>query len=302
MVSCFYADHFVLPLPPGHPFPMAKYQLLRERVGQWSTSGFRLLDAPAAPRSALAAVHAPDYVSAVLDGSLDPARLRRIGFPWTPYLAERARRTVGGTLAAAGAALRDGIGVNLAGGTHHAHRDRGGGYCVFNDLAVTARHLLDQSLAQRVAVIDLDVHHGDGTAAIFGNETRVWTLSVHGERIYPAVKPPSDLDIPLPAGTDDDTYLAALKPALERTFDEFRPDFVLYQAGADPYQHDRLGLFQLSMLGLARRDRLVYEYCSRFAVPVAVTMGGGYADRVSDIVDIHARTIRLAGLLRRPAR
>lgn len=272
---------------------MAKYRLLRDQVAAWQPRGFRLLEAPKASLAALEAVHAPDYVHAVLDGSLDGARLRRIGFPWSPFMAERARRTVGGTLAAVDAARQYGVGVNLAGGTHHAHHDRGGGYCVFNDLAVAARRLLDRGQARRVAIIDLDVHHGDGTAAIFSAEPRVWTLSIHGEKIYPAIKPPGDLDIPLAAGVDDDGYLAALRPALERTFGEFRPDFVLYQAGADPFQGDRLGQFRLTMAGLARRDKAVFDACGRHGVPLAVTMGGGYADRVEDIVRIHANTIRL---------
>jgi len=168
---------------------------------------------------------------------------------------------------------------------------------VFNDLAVAARQLLDQGRARRVAVIDLDVHHGDGTAAIFADDPTVWTLSVHGERIYPAVKPSSDLDVALPAGIGDETYLAALQPALARTFDQFCPDFVLYQAGADPYEGDQLGQFQLSSMGLARRDRLVFDYCSRSGVPVAVTMGGGYARNIDEIVDIHSNTIRLTRLL-----
>lgn len=297
MVHCFYADHFVLPLPDGHGFPMAKYRHLRDQVAAWHPLGFRLLEAPRASLAALEAVHAADYVHAVLNGSLDAARLRRIGFPWSPFMAERARRTVGGTLAAVEAARQHGVGVNLAGGTHHAHRDRGGGYCVFNDLAVAACRLLDTGQAGRVAIIDLDVHHGDGTAAIFSAEPRVWTLSVHGEKIYPAIKPPSDLDIPLPAGVGDEAYLRALLPALERTFAEFRPEFVLYQAGADPYEGDRLGQFKLTMTGLARRDKAVLDACSRHQVPLAITMGGGYANRIEDIVRIHANTIRLAQLI-----
>ncbi|MGY6586962.1 MAG: histone deacetylase family protein [Wenzhouxiangella sp.] len=298
MMHCFYADHFVLPLPDGHAFPMAKYRLLRDQVAAWQPRGFRLMEAPKASLAALKAVHSSDYVDAVLDGSLDSARLRRIGFPWSPFMAERARRTVGGTLAAVEAAIEHGVGVNLAGGTHHAHHDRGGGYCVFNDLAVAARRLLDAGQARRVAIIDLDVHHGDGTAALFSAEPQVWTLSIHGEKIYPAIKPPGNLDIPLPAGVDDEAYLGALMPALEQTFGEFRPDFVLFQAGADPYEGDRLGQFKLTMAGLARRDKAVLDACSRHQVPLAITMGGGYAHRIEDIVRIHANTIRLAHAVR----
>lgn len=293
MICCFYADHFVLPLPPGHRFPMDKYRRLRERVESWPQAIFGLREAPPAQAEALCAVHCRDYVDQVMNGSLPTALQRRIGFPWSPLMAERARRSVGASLAAAERALEHGVGVNLAGGTHHAHAERGGGYCVFNDLAVTARELLDRHGIQRVAVIDLDVHHGDGTASIFADEPRVFTFSMHGERNYPAVKPPSDLDIGLSRGTGDEDYLALLEPALNQIFEEFRPEFVLYQAGADPYREDRLGFLDLSFSGLARRDRMVYSYCQRHRVPVVVTMGGGYAPRIEDIVRIHANTIWL---------
>jgi acetoin utilization deacetylase AcuC-like enzyme len=293
MICCFYADHFVLPLPPGHRFPMDKYRRLRERVGSWPQAIFGLREAPPAQTEALCAVHHRDYVDQVLNGSLPTALQRRIGFPWSPLMAERARRSVGASLAAAERALEHGVGVNLAGGTHHAHAERGGGYCVFNDLAVTARALLDRHGIERVAVIDLDVHHGDGTASIFAHEPRVFTFSMHGERNYPAVKPPSDLDIGLARGTGDEDYLALLEPALNQIFEEFRPEFVLYQAGADPYREDRLGFLDLSFSGLARRDRMVYSHCQRHRVPVVVTMGGGYAPRIDDIVRIHANTIWL---------
>jgi acetoin utilization deacetylase AcuC-like enzyme len=293
MICCFYADHFVLPLPEGHRFPMAKYRQLRERVAAWPQTVFSLREAPAAGGEALRAVHDPDYVEQVLTGSLPQALQRRIGFPWSPLMAERARRSVGASLAAAERALELGVGVNLAGGTHHAHAERGGGYCVFNDLAVTARELIDEQGIERVAIIDLDVHHGDGTASIFADEPRVFTFSMHGARNYPAVKPPGDLDIPLERGTGDEEYLALLEPALNQIFEEFRPEFVLYQAGADPYREDRLGFLDLSFSGLARRDRMVYRYCQRQGVPVVVTMGGGYAPRIEDIVRIHANTIWL---------
>ncbi len=296
-MECFYADHFVLPLPDDHPFPMAKYRLLRDRVAGWAGAGFQLREAPPAPLAALEAVHDPAYVHAVMDGSVDERILRRIGFPWSPWMAERSRRTVGASLAAARRALEAGGAVNLAGGTHHAHFARGGGYCVFNDLAVTAIDVLTSGRVSRVAVIDLDVHHGDGTASLLGDDERVFTFSMHGERIYPAVKPPGALDIALPAGTDDAAYLAALRPALERVFEDFRPDLVLYQAGADPYSGDQLGYLDLTVAGLAQRDRLVFDWCSRRSTPVVVTMGGGYAREVDDIVRIHANTVRLAGVL-----
>lgn len=294
MIYCFYSDHFVLPLPDGHQFPMDKYRRLRERVAAWPDSAFSLHEAPMAPEPALRAVHSKAYVDQVLDGSLPASIQRRIGFPWSPRMVERARRSVGATLSAAKQALASGAGVNLAGGTHHAHAERGGGYCVFNDLAVTARQLLAQGGLTRIAVIDLDVHQGDGTASIFAQEPRVFTFSMHGERNYPAVKPPSDLDIPLPKGTGDEAYLAALAPALETIFEDFRPQLVLYQAGADPFRDDRLGFLDLSFSGLARRDRMVFDHCQRQRVPVVITMGGGYARNIDDIVRIHANTIWLA--------
>lgn len=294
MICCFYSDHFVLPLPAGHPFPMDKYRRLRERVSGWPAAVFSLHEAPVASEQALREVHSQVYVDQVLDGSLPASIQRRIGFPWSPRMVERARRSVGATLAASGQAIARGVGVNLAGGTHHAHAERGGGYCVFNDLAVTARHMLEQGGLERIAVIDLDVHHGDGTASIFADEPRVFTFSIHGERNYPAVKPPGDLDIALAKGSDDGVYLAALAPALETIFEDFQPQLVLYQAGADPYVGDRLGFLDLSFAGLACRDRMVFSYCQRRGVPVVVTMGGGYAREIDDIVRIHANTIWLA--------
>lgn len=294
MFKLYYSDTFVLPLPPHHKFPMQKYRLLRDRIADWVTPDRAvLLVAPAASDEQLVAAHTPDYVRRVAAGELSEVEIRRIGFPWSPAMVERARRSVGGTIAAANAALRDGFSANLAGGTHHAFADSGQGYCVFNDTAVAAKWLLQQSAAQQIAIVDLDVHQGNGTAAIAADEPRIHTLSIHCEDNFPYRKTSSDVDIALPAGTADADYLSVLQSALSEVFGGFHPDLVLYVSGADAFAEDRFGKLRLTKCGLAQRDRLVYEFFSRQAIPLAVTMAGGYARNVSDIVDIHSQTIAL---------
>ncbi len=292
MIAC-YCHHFVLPLPDGHPFPMAKYARLHARIlDRAAALGVVLVEPAPADPDDLHRVHDSGYVQRVMDGSLAPGELRRIGFPWSPAMAERARRSVGGTIAALRQALAgDGVGVNLAGGTHHAGVDRGGGYCVFNDAAVAARHVQAHGLARRLLVIDLDVHHGDGTAAIFRDDPSVYTFSMHGARNYPAVKPPGDLDLALPDGMGDAAYLDLLAAALPRAIAASGADAAIYLAGADPFAGDRLGYLALSKPGLRQRDRLVLRRCREAGMPVAVAMAGGYADEVEDIVDIHEATV-----------
>ncbi|HEY4000723.1 MAG TPA: histone deacetylase [Candidatus Xenobia bacterium] len=288
-MKIFYCDQFVLPLPEGHRFPMAKYARLRQRV-----EADRLAPmAVPAPVSleALRLVHDPDYVDGIVAGTLDPMDLRRIGFPWSPAMVERSRRSVGATVEACRFALQAGYGVNLAGGTHHAGVAQGGGYCVFNDAAVAARIMQREGRARRVMVVDLDVHHGNGTAEIFAHDDSVYTFSMHGERNYPARKPPSDIDIPLPDGTTDIDYLVALQDGLSAAFERFSPDLVIYLAGADPYEGDRLGRLKLSKSGLLQRDQMVLYYAGR--TPVAVCMAGGYADDVDDTVAIHHQTVAI---------
>lgn len=300
MIAC-HCHHFVLPLPDGHPFPMAKYARLHARVAARAAAlGIELVEPAPAAAEDLHRVHDQGYVRRVLSGTLAPGELRRIGFPWSPAMAERARRSVGGTIAALRAALAgDGVGVNLAGGTHHAGVDRGGGYCVFNDAAVAARHVQAHGLARRLLVIDLDVHHGDGTAAIFAGDPSVYTFSMHGARNYPAVKPPGDLDIALPDGLGDAAYLDLLAAALPRAIAAAGADAAIYLAGADPYAGDRLGHLSLSKPGLRERDRLVLRRCREAGLPVAVAMAGGYAEDVEDIVDIHEATVLEAAALAR---
>jgi len=288
----FSAAQFVLPLPMTHRFPMRKYALLHERIEARAPEFLRV---PVAITDAeLAHAHSTDYVAAVAGGTLAPSSLRRIGFPWSPTMVERSRRSAGATLGACRAALVSGCGINLAGGTHHAHRDHGAGFCVFNDAAVAIKTLLTERLIERALVIDLDVHQGDGTAAIFADDPAVFTLSMHGRGNFPFVKAASSLDIELADGTEDHEYLSALALALAHVLSGPKPDLVIYLAGADPYVGDRLGRLALSKRGLATRDRLVLQRLCDRGVPVAIVMAGGYADRIEDVVDIHATTIEIA--------
>jgi acetoin utilization deacetylase AcuC-like enzyme len=297
-VRAFYSDHFVLPLPDGHKFPMAKYSRLRERIlAEGIVSPADLHEAPAASWDELRLVHDPAYIDAVANGTVPPDIQRRIGFPWSPGMVERSRRSVGATIAAARAALDDGVSANLAGGTHHAFADRGEGFCVFNDVAVAIRVLQREQHASRVVVVDLDVHQGNGTASIFSADDSVFTFSMHGEKNFPFKKETSDLDVALPDGTGDDDYLAALRQHLESVLNLHQPDFVFYLAGADPFEGDRLGRLKLSVDGLRTRDEVVFAACARRALPVAVSMSGGYATDVDAIVTIHTNTIRTAACL-----
>ncbi|MFZ5558534.1 MAG: histone deacetylase [Pseudomonadota bacterium] len=291
----YYSDRFVLPLPPGHRFPMEKYARLRERVqGASWINGHALAEPPAAADDELAVAHAPGYVSRVAGGGLCANEIRRIGFPWSPEMVERSRRSAGATIAACRAALEEGCGVNLAGGTHHAFRDRGEGYCVFNDAAVAAKLLQAEGVVGPVAVIDCDVHQGNGTAAIAAGDDALFTFSIHGAKNFPFHKEASDLDIELADGTGDREYLEALERGLAATFARAAPQLVIYLAGADPYRDDRLGRLALTKAGLLERDRLVLETCRRRNLPVAVAMAGGYARDIGDTVDIHYATVRLA--------
>ncbi len=294
-MKAFYSDHFVLPLPEGHRFPMAKYQRLRERVlAEGILDAADVTEAPAASWDQLRLAHAAAYIDAVRTGTLPPEMQRRIGFPWSPEMVERSRRSAGATVAAARAALVDGAAANLAGGTHHAFEDRGEGYCVFNDVAVAARVLQREGGGPRLAVVDCDVHQGNGTAAIFRHDPSVFTFSMHGAKNYPFRKETSDLDVELADGTGDDEYLALLDQHLPGMLEAHRPALVFYLAGADPFVGDRLGRLGLSFDGLAARDALVFDTCHAAGIPVAVVMSGGYAPDIEDIVRIHTSTIRTA--------
>jgi acetoin utilization deacetylase AcuC-like enzyme len=303
---------YVIPLPEGHRFPIAKYALLRDRA---LTEGLIAPDRMHEPERAsiddLLLVHSRRYVSSVLEGTLGEEEQRRIGFPWSPQLVERSLRAVGGTCEAAAAALRDGVAMNLAGGTHHAFPDHGEGFCVFNDVAVAIRSLQGQGAIARAAVIDLDVHQGNGTHAVFAGDPAVFTFSMHGGKNYPfrlpdAVTPPREelhpygvrvagrLDIDLPDGTGDEEYLGALADALPRVLASASADLVIYLAGADPHEGDRLGRMRLSFDALERRDAMVLEACREVGIPVAITVAGGYGRVLDDTVRVHLNTIRVA--------
>lgn len=288
----YASDRYVLPLPAGHRFPMGKYASLRERVRRLAPE--RLREPPAADDEALGRVHAPAYIEAVTHGALDAAAQRRIGFPWTPAMVERSRRSAGATMAACRSALVHGIGVNLAGGTHHAHRDFGAGFCVFNDAAVAARTMQVEAGVDRVLIVDLDVHQGDGTAALLDGDATVFTFSMHGRRNFPFRKCASDLDVELDDGTGDAAYLATLRAAMSAVLARVTPDLAIYLAGADPYAGDRLGRLALSKQGLAQRDRMVLGSLRERDVPVAIAMAGGYAEDIEDSVDIHEATVAAA--------
>jgi acetoin utilization deacetylase AcuC-like enzyme len=292
-LKAFTSDRFVLPLPSGHRFPMAKYALLRERVGQ-ALPQVRLFEPPAAAESELLLAHDAGYVRRVFAGALSASEQRAIGFPWSAEMVERSRRSVGATLAACTAAAADGVAVNLAGGTHHALRDRGQGYCVFNDVAIAALARCRGDGDARVAIIDLDVHQGDGTAAIVGASSRVFALSLHGSRNYPARKIDGHIDVGLDDGTGDAEYLAALDDALASMLERFVPTFIVYLAGADPHEGDRLGRLRLTFDGLVARDTRVFDLAARLGAPVAVTMGGGYGHDVGTTVQVHLNTVTAA--------
>lgn len=294
-MKAFYSDTFVLPLPENHRFPMAKYRLLRERIiaeGILAPEDLRV--PPAATDEQILRAHDADYLARVARGALTPAEIRRIGFPWSPEMVERSRRSSGATIMACHAALADGVAVNLAGGTHHAFRDHGEGYCVFNDSAIAARALQAEGSARRVVILDLDVHQGNGTAAILAGDPTVFTFSIHGAKNFPFHKERSDLDIELPDGTSDAVYLELAEEGVCRALAMSGADVAIYLAGADPYHGDRLGRMALTMAGLAERDRMVLRLCQAAGVPVAISMAGGYAKNVSDIVAIHAQTVRIA--------
>jgi acetoin utilization deacetylase AcuC-like enzyme len=319
-LKAFYSDTFVLPLPEHHRFPMSKYRLLRQRLvddGVLMPDDLHVPDAIA--WDDLCLVHDAVYVDAVASGRLSAEAQRRIGFPWSPMMVERSRRSVGATLAAARAVLEArlkpcptadvasgplsvaqglspaySVSANLAGGTHHAFRDRGEGYCVFNDVAVAAAVLLRDGDIARAAVVDCDVHQGNGTAAIFRDEPAVFTFSLHGAKNFPFRKEVSDLDVTFEDGAGDDEYLTALDEHLPRVLEAHRPDLVFYLAGADPYEGDRLGRLKLTIEGLRARDRRVFDACRSRRIPVAVAMSGGYAPDVEAIVTIHTHTIREA--------
>ena len=292
-MKAFYTDHFVLPLPAGHRFPMEKYSRLRDLVG--TQENIELVEAPAATDTQILYAHDPSYLIRVIEGKLSPPEQREIGFPWSEQMVERSRRSAGATVAAAKTALEEGIAANLAGGTHHAYRDTGSGFCVFNDSAIAARALQKEvSLSLKIAVIDLDVHQGNGTASILQNDDSIFTLSIHGENNFPFKKEESDLDLGLADGCNDETYLYSLGQCLDQLDARFKADCLIFLAGADPHEGDRLGRLKISQEGMRLRDEMVFQYALDRKLPVAFSMAGGYGKEIESTVNIHFQTIKTA--------
>ena len=295
MLHLWSSARYTFPLPAGHRFPIAKYERVRARVvAEGIVPPERLHEPERAPLEALRLVHASDYVERLCEGRLADVELRHLGFPWSEALVERSFRAVGGTIEAARAALANGIAMNLAGGTHHAFPDHGEGFCVFNDVAVATRLLQRERRVRRVAIVDLDVHQGNGTNAIFAGDDAVFTFSMHGGRNYPFRKVPGSLDIELADGTGDDAYLTMLEETLPRVLSRAAPDLVFYLAGADPHEGDRLGRLRLTFDGLARRDAVVIDQCREVGIPLAITIAGGYGHDIDDTVRVHVETARIA--------
>jgi acetoin utilization deacetylase AcuC-like enzyme len=295
-LTVWSSDRYTFPLPAGHRFPVAKYALLRDRViEEGIVSPGRILVPAAVTDDELRLVHDADYIVRYSEGRLDAAELRLIGFPWSRELVERSRRAAGGTIAAARHALKHGVAMNLAGGTHHAFADHGEGFCVYNDVAVAIRVLQRESLIRGAAVIDLDVHQGNGTNTIFAGDESVYTFSMHGGKNYPFRKVPGTLDVELCDHMGDEEYLALLTASLPGVLAAASPDLVLYIAGADPHENDALGRLSLTFDGLARRDAYVISQCREVGIPVAIAIGGGYGKRIEDTVAVHTQTARIAG-------
>jgi acetoin utilization deacetylase AcuC-like enzyme len=291
-VRAWSSARFTVPLPDGHRFPIAKYQRIRDAVAARGLLAPDEIEEPdRVERWALGLVHHSDYVDAVAEGTLTPPAVRRLGFPWSEGLHERSLRTVQGTVEAGFDALAGGAGINLAGGTHHAFAAHGEGFCVFNDVAVAVRVLQRDGRVRRAAIVDLDVHQGNATASIFAGDPDVFTFSVHGAGNFPFRKERSTLDVELADGTADAEYCAALADRLDGVLEESRPDIVFYLAGADPYVEDRFGRLALSFNGLRARDRMVFEGCRRRGLPVVLTLAGGYARSLEDVVVIHTTTV-----------
>lgn len=298
MFKIAWSDCYAHELPPNHRFPMEKYELLPEQLVYEGTISEASLFTPGAlSETLLLSTHQKTYWDRLRTLQLTRPEVRKTGFPHSAGLIAREQVIMQGTVEAADYALQYGVAMNIAGGTHHAFPERGEGFCLLNDNAIAANYLLQQQKASKVLIVDLDVHQGNGTAAIFANEPRVFTFSMHGADNYPLHKEQSDLDLPLPDGTDGATYLQLLKNTLPRLMDEVAPDFVFFQSGVDVLHSDKLGRLGLTLSDCRERDRVVLELCHRNKVPVVASMGGGYSENIRDIVEAHANTFRLAAEL-----
>lgn len=295
LLHAWSSSRYSFPLPAGHRFPIEKYELLRQRVlAEGTVSPEHLHEPERVSRDDLLLVHTADYVDRFTDGQLSPDEIRKLGFPWSTHLVERSYRATGGTVEASRHAVRHGIAMNLAGGTHHAFPGHGEGFCVFNDVAVAVRALRRDRLVARAAIVDLDVHQGNGTHAIFAGDEAVFTFSMHGGRNYPFHKVPGRLDIELADRTGDGEYLDRLAAALPAVLQMSAPDLVVYLAGADPHEHDRLGRVALTFDGLARRDTMVLDACREVGIPVLIVISGGYGAPIEGTVRVHATTAAIA--------
>jgi acetoin utilization deacetylase AcuC-like enzyme len=294
MVRASYTTRYYADIGEGHVFPIRKFELVRDRLLREGTlRPTDIIEPQPAPLADVLLVHTEDYVTRLRAGTLSPRELRRLGLPWSKALVRRSFLAAGGTINAARWALEDGIGSNLAGGTHHAFPDRGEGFCVLNDVAIAIRALRRDGLIERAAIVDCDVHQGNGTATIFEGDETVFTFSIHGAKNYPLFKARSTLDIELADATTDETYLETLAQHLPSVL-AHTPDIVFYLGGADPYRGDKLGRLALTIEGLRARDELVLTECRTRGIPIATVMSGGYAAEISDTVEIHCNTIRAA--------
>jgi len=288
----FYSPYYYADIGEGHVFPIRKFEIARDiLLTEGSLRHDEIIEPTAADRDDLLLVHTADYITRLVEGRLTGKEIRKLGLPWSEAIVRRSFHAISGTIGAAKAALEDGVSSNLAGGTHHAYPDRGEGYCVLNDVAVAIRVLQRDALASKFLIIDLDVHQGNGTAFIFRDSPEVFTFSMHGAKNYPLFKEVSSLDIELADATTDDEYLETLEHALARLI-LHDADIIFYLAGADPYEHDKLGRLKISRQGLRRRDEMVLEFARGLGVPIVTTMSGGYAGEIDDTVDIHCNTIR----------
>lgn len=295
MINLAFSDKYIYDLPTGHRFPIEKYELVKDQlVYEGTIDQEQLVDPGLVDEKMILEVHTSEYWNALKTLSLSPKLIRKIGLPVTELSVKRARNSVAGTVSAAQQALRLGVGLNLSGGTHHAYAGHGEGFCLLNDLAIAARYLQHSHSVSKIAIIDLDVHQGNGTAKIFENDISVFTFSIHGEGNYPIKKERSDLDISLPVGVQDQEYLENLTTGLNHIFEEVKPQVVFYQSGVDVMKNDRLGKMALSKLGVQERDKLVIQRCKTLEIPLVVTMGGGYSAKLPDLIDAHCNTFREA--------
>jgi len=295
MLKIAYAPVYKYELPPGHRFPMEKYDLLPEQLlYEGTVQNANFFEPEALDEHTLLLTHTPEFWQKLQDQSLSVKEIRAIGFPMSPKLVQRGLHIAKGTVRCTGYARQYGVAMNIAGGTHHSFANRGEGFCIFNDIAIASNYLLHHGFAQKILIIDLDVHQGNGTASIFQHEPRVFTFSMHGEKNYPLRKEQSDLDIGLPDKTEDREYLQILQQQLPRLIDQVQPDFVFYLSGVDVLSTDRLGRLSLSREGCKTRDSIVLKTCRDHNIPVAVSMGGGYSEKLSHIIEAHANTFRVA--------